>query len=100
MEKCFEKGLLTLTAHADVLRLAPALNIKKSAINLGMSLLENALVEFIAENSADKKTEDTKDPKEVKEPQEVKEPKEAKESKAKKTTKASKTATKSEEEKA
>ena len=99
-KKCFEKGLLTLTAHADVLRLAPALNIKKSAINLGMSLLENALVEFIAENSADKKTEDTKDPKEVKEPQEVKEPKEAKESKAKKTTKASKTATKSEEEKA
>lgn len=50
-KKCFEHKLLTLVAHGDVLRLAPALNIKKSAVNKAMVLLEKAVADFVSENS-------------------------------------------------
>lgn len=50
-KKCFEQKLLTLVAHGDVLRLAPALNIKKSAVNKAMLLLDKAIAKFIEENS-------------------------------------------------
>ncbi|MGN1281346.1 MAG: acetylornithine/succinyldiaminopimelate transaminase [Succinivibrio sp.] len=45
---CFKHKLLTLVAHGDVLRLAPALNIKKSAVNEGLKLLDKALADFTA----------------------------------------------------
>ncbi len=50
-KKCFEQKLLTLVAHGDVLRLAPALNIKKSAVNKAMLLLDKAIAKFIEENA-------------------------------------------------
>lgn len=50
-KKCFEQKLLTLVAHSDVLRLAPALNIKKSAVNKAMLLLDKAIAKFIEENA-------------------------------------------------
>lgn len=37
-KECFKHKLLTLTAHGDVLRLAPALNIKKSVVDEAMNL--------------------------------------------------------------
>ena len=43
---CFKHKLLTLTAHGDVLRLAPALNIKKSMLDRAMNLLDKALADF------------------------------------------------------
>lgn len=46
---CFKHKLLTLVAHGDVLRLAPALNIKKSCINEGIKLLDKALADFTAQ---------------------------------------------------
>lgn len=49
-KKCFDEKLLTLIAHGDVLRLAPALNIKKSAINEGMALLDKAIAKLVEEN--------------------------------------------------
>ena len=42
----FKHKLLTLTAHGDVLRLAPALNIKKSMLDRAMNLLDKALADF------------------------------------------------------
>ncbi|MBQ9275623.1 MAG: acetylornithine/succinyldiaminopimelate transaminase [Succinivibrio sp.] len=43
---CFKHGLLTLVAGPDVLRLAPALNIKKAQLREGAELLELALLEL------------------------------------------------------
>lgn len=50
-KECFKHKLLTLTAHGDVLRLAPALNIKKSVIDEGMNLLDKALTDFVKDNA-------------------------------------------------
>lgn len=48
---CFKHKLLTLTAHGDVLRLAPALNIKKSVVDEAMKLLDKALTDFVKDNA-------------------------------------------------
>ncbi len=50
-KECFKHKLLTLTAHGDVLRLAPALNIKKSVVDEAMKLLDKALTEFVKDNA-------------------------------------------------
>ena len=44
-KECFKHKLLTLTAHGDVLRLAPALNIKKSVVDEAMKLLDKSLTD-------------------------------------------------------
>ena len=49
-KECFKYKLLTLTAHGDVLRLAPALNIKKSVVDEAMKLLDKALTDFVKDN--------------------------------------------------
>lgn len=49
---CFKHKLLTLVAHGDVLRLAPALNVKKSVINEAMKLFDEALADFVKANQA------------------------------------------------
>ena len=49
-KECFKHKLLTLTAHGDVLRLAPALNIKKSVVDEAMKLLDKALTDFVKDN--------------------------------------------------
>ena len=46
---CFREGLLTLTAHEDVLRLAPCLNLSKKAADEGLLLLHKALLLFKTE---------------------------------------------------
>lgn len=45
---CFKHKLLTLVAHGDVLRLAPALNIKKDKIDEAMKLLEESVKDFLS----------------------------------------------------
>lgn len=50
-KKCFEQKLLTLVAHGDVLRLAPALNIKKKVVDESIKLLDKALAAFVSENN-------------------------------------------------
>lgn len=50
-KECFKHKLLTLTAHGDVLRLAPALNIKKSVVDEAMKLLDKALIDFVKDNA-------------------------------------------------
>lgn len=50
-KECFKHKLLTLTAHGDVLRLAPALNIKKSVVDEAMKLLDKALTGFVKDNA-------------------------------------------------
>ena len=50
-KECFKHKLLTLTAHGDVLRLAPALNIKKSVVDEAMKLLDEALTDFVKDNA-------------------------------------------------
>lgn len=50
-KECFKHKLLTLTAHGDVLRLAPALNIKKSVVDEAMKLLDKALTYFVKDNA-------------------------------------------------
>lgn len=50
-KECFKHKLLTLTAHGDVLRLAPALNIKKSVVDEAMKLLDKALTVFVKDNA-------------------------------------------------
>lgn len=50
-KECFKYKLLTLTAHGDVLRLAPALNIKKSVVNEAMKLLDKSLTDFVKDNA-------------------------------------------------
>lgn len=50
-KECFKHKLLTLTAHGDVLRLAPALNIKKSVVVEAMKLLDKALTDFVKDNA-------------------------------------------------
>ena len=50
-KECFKHKLLTLTAHGDILRLAPALNIKKSVVDEAMKLLDKALTDFVKDNA-------------------------------------------------
>ena len=50
-KECFKHKLLTLTAHGDVLRLAPALNINKSVVDEAMKLLDKALTDFVKDNA-------------------------------------------------
>lgn len=50
-KECFKYKLLTLTAHGDVLRLAPALNIKKSVLDEAMKLLDKSLTDFVKDNA-------------------------------------------------
>lgn len=50
-KECFKHKLLTLTAHGDVLRLAPALNIKKSVVDEAMKLLDKSLTDFVKDNA-------------------------------------------------
>ena len=50
-KECFKHKLLTITAHGDVLRLAPALNIKKSVVDEAMKLLDKALTDFVKDNA-------------------------------------------------
>lgn len=50
-KECFKHKLLTLTAHGDVLRVAPALNIKKSVVDEAMKLLDKALTDFVKDNA-------------------------------------------------
>lgn len=50
-KECFKHKLLTLTAHGDVLRLAPALNIKKSVVDEAMKLLDKALTDFVKDKA-------------------------------------------------
>ena len=50
-KECFKHKFLTLTAHGDVLRLAPALNIKKSVVDEAMKLLDKALTDFVKDNA-------------------------------------------------
>lgn len=50
-KECFKHKLLTLTAHGDVLRLAPALNIKKSVVDEAMKLLDKSLTDFVKYNA-------------------------------------------------
>ena len=50
-KECFKHKLLTLTAHGDVLRLAPALNIKKSVVDEAMKLLDKALTDSVKDNA-------------------------------------------------
>ena len=50
-KECFKHKLLTLTAHGDVLRLAPALNIKKSVVDEVLKLLDKALTDFVKDNA-------------------------------------------------
>lgn len=50
-KECFKHKLLTLTAHGDVLRLAPALSIKKSVVDEAMKLLDKALTDFVKDNA-------------------------------------------------
>lgn len=47
---CFKHKLLTLTAHSDVLRLAPALNIRTKVIDEAIALLEKAVKDLVAAN--------------------------------------------------
>jgi acetylornithine/N-succinyldiaminopimelate aminotransferase len=46
---CAHEKLLTLVAGANVLRLTPALNIKKSVISEALDLLDKAFAAFVAE---------------------------------------------------
>lgn len=50
-KECFKHKLLTLTAHGDVLRLAPSLNIKKSVVDEAMKLLDKSLTDFVKDNA-------------------------------------------------
>ena len=50
-KECFKHKLLTLTAHGDVLRLAPALNIKKSVVDEAMKLFDKSLTDFVKDNA-------------------------------------------------
>ena len=50
-KECFKYKLLTLTAHGDVLRLAPALNIKKSVVDEAMKLFDKSLTDFVKDNA-------------------------------------------------
>ncbi len=43
---CFKEGLLTLTAHENVLRLAPNLNLTKKHADEGIALLQKAVGRF------------------------------------------------------
>lgn len=47
---CFKHKLLTLTAHSDVLRLAPALNIRTKVVDEALELLEKAVKDLVAAN--------------------------------------------------
>lgn len=46
INKCFEKGLLVITAGADVVRLLPPLNVSKTDMDAVLSIIEEVLKEF------------------------------------------------------
>ncbi|MBE6423428.1 acetylornithine/succinyldiaminopimelate transaminase [Succinivibrio dextrinosolvens] len=46
---CFKHKLLTLTAHSDVLRLAPALNIRTKVVDEALELLEKAVKDLVSD---------------------------------------------------
>ncbi len=48
---CFKHKLLVLVAGPDVLRIAPPLNIKRSHLEEGLAILEEALADFEKENA-------------------------------------------------
>lgn len=48
VNKCFEKGLLVVTAGSDVIRLLPPLNVTNEEIANALSLLELAMKEIIS----------------------------------------------------
>jgi acetylornithine/N-succinyldiaminopimelate aminotransferase len=48
MNSCFDKGLLVVTAGANVVRLLPPLNVTLSEIDEALSILENVLAEMAA----------------------------------------------------
>ncbi len=50
MSECAENGLLVLVAGANVIRLAPPLNISESEITHGLALMEDVIGEWIIEN--------------------------------------------------
>lgn len=45
-KKCFEKGLLVITAGADVVRLLPPLNVTEEDMNAALDIFEEVLKEF------------------------------------------------------
>lgn len=47
VNKCFEKGLLVVTAGSDVIRLLPPLNVTNEEIDTALSLLELAMKEIV-----------------------------------------------------
>ena len=48
VNKCFEKGLLVVTAGSDVVRLLPPLNVTNEEIDTALSLLELAMKEMVS----------------------------------------------------
>lgn len=48
VNKCFEKGLLVVTAGSDVVRLLPPLNVTKEEIDEALALLELAMKEMVS----------------------------------------------------
>ena len=48
---CFKHKLLVLVAGPDVLRIAPPLNIKRSHLEEGLAILDEALADFEKENA-------------------------------------------------
>ena len=48
VQKCMEQGLLINCTHAKVLRLMPALNIKKKEVDKALRILEHALKECVS----------------------------------------------------
>lgn len=47
INKCFDKGLLVVSAGTDVIRLLPPLNVTIDEINMAISILENVMVEQV-----------------------------------------------------
>lgn len=48
MKTCFEKGLLVITAGADVIRILPPLNVTTEDIDAALEILENVMIEIKA----------------------------------------------------
>ena len=48
VNKCFEKGLLVVTAGSDVVRFLPPLNVTKEEIDEALALLELAMKEMVS----------------------------------------------------
>jgi acetylornithine/N-succinyldiaminopimelate aminotransferase len=45
-KKCMEKGLLINCTHDTVLRIMPAMTVKKSELKLGLDILSSVLKEY------------------------------------------------------